>query len=148
MGWILPPLLLLLGVPLACSDGLPRQKFQYASRRIQDPTFLESAALEDKGGRSNYSFVSSSSICWCTNAMTDCGLQIFNSILRDRPVQFTGFDDRKIGQCSVWTKEKGFNFRAPKEANQRPFLTDRIKSILLGLVSLHHYHYTGGHLLS
>ena len=108
MGWILPPLLL-LGVPLASSDGLPRQKFQYASRRIQDPTFLESAALEDKGGRSNYSFMSSSSICWCTNAMTDCGFKIFNSILRDRPVQFTGFDDRKIGQCSVLTKEKGLS---------------------------------------
>ena len=51
MGWILPPVLFLLGLHLVCSDGLQREKFQYASRRIQEPAFLESAALEDKGGR-------------------------------------------------------------------------------------------------
>ena len=26
---------------------------------------------------------------------------------RDTPVQFAELDDRKIGQCNVWTKEKG-----------------------------------------
>ena len=82
MGWILPPLIL-VGAPLVFSAGsLRREKFQYASRRIQDPAFLESAALEDKGGRSYLSFMSPSSICWCTKVMRDCGFQMFNSILK------------------------------------------------------------------
>ena len=80
---ILPPLLLLglplllplllLGLPLVHSNGSPREKFRYAFRRIQDPDFLESAALEGKGGTSNYLLIS---ICWCTSVMVCTSAQV------------------------------------------------------------------------
>ena len=49
MGWMLSPLLLLV-VPCVWSDGSAREKFNYASRRIQDQAFLESATEKDRGG--------------------------------------------------------------------------------------------------
>ena len=71
---ILPPLLL-LGLPLVHSHGSPREKFRYAFRRIQDPDFLESAALEGKGGTSNYLNLlvhKCDGVHICTSVIEDC----------------------------------------------------------------------------
>ena len=56
MGWMLSPLLLLV-VPCVSSDGSAREKFNYASRRIQDQAFLESATEKDRGEPFIVSFI-------------------------------------------------------------------------------------------